>query len=209
MSQSELARQSGKSQSSINVIIAGRVKNPGGVENIAKPLGVSVNWLLGIDIEKPANNIKVVQAVKMGRPVNKATISRDFIPIKAIAAGDLMSGKALPTKDIGRIPWPPTFMGMEDVYSVFISGDSMSPAFNNKDIALISPYLPYGKGDIVVFVEKHSDHLNEKMSIKQFGGTEGGMTTFTQLNPNILIRIPTNKILYIHKILSHREIIGL
>lgn len=211
MSQSELARQSGKHQSTINVIIKGKSKSPGNLAEIATALGVTVDWLVGVDtsVQKKVTFVPAVRKPTLNtvNPMPNGVVGS--IPIKAVAAGDLAEGKNLPSKNIGQIAWPPSFVGMEDVYSVFVSGDSMAPAFNNKDIALISPYLPYGKGDIVIFVEKYSETASEKMSIKTFDFEKAGQVVFSQLNPPMQITIATKNIQYIHKVLSHREIVGI
>lgn len=206
ISQAELSRRCGISQSGMNFIITGKIKKPTGLDVIADALHVSVDWLMGRSEQPPSQIIRIHDSEKkpMGRP--KASIKSSFIPIKATAAGDLKAGKKMPSKNIGKIQWPPQFQSMEGVYAVYVSGNSMAPAFNNKDLALISPHLPYGKGDIVVFVENQSEFVGKEMSIKTYIGEEGDKTVFQQLYPLNRIEIPTTNIQYIHKVLSHREI---
>lgn len=208
ISQAELARQVGKSQATINAIIIGRIKKPGDLHLIAAPLNVSVDWLLGVDNKEPPKAIKVLKEVRAKQVNSLSTSSSYSIPIKATAAGDISKGSIVPGKNIGKIVWPPQLRSMEGLYAVYVSGDSMCPAFKNKDLALISPYLPYGEGDIVIFVEKQSEYIGKEMSIKTYIGQERDVTVFEQLNPRSRIEISTKKIQCIHKVLSHREIVS-
>ncbi|MCJ8322748.1 MAG: LexA family transcriptional regulator [Rhizobiales bacterium] len=208
ISQAELARRSGVSQSGLNFLINGKIKKPTGLGEIADALNVSVDWLMGRDETKPGKVIRVHDADKtpMGRPrTNHVSMS---IPIKSTAAAELTKNNKLANAYIGKINWPPSMNGLEGLYAIYVNNNTMAPAFNVKDMALVSPHLPYGEGDIVVVREKNNPDSVEEMTVRAYAGQRDGDTIFKQLNPPLEVKIPTKNIFQIHKVLSQREIIG-
>ncbi|PCI86658.1 MAG: hypothetical protein COB24_08995 [Hyphomicrobiales bacterium] len=141
--------------------------------------------------------------------------SRLRIPIRGYAQGDYISTGNAVKKPIGFIDLAPSFSNIVDLYAVYITGNSMSPAHNHGDTRLVSPHTPYKIGDTVVIVKKASSDEPETSYIKIFDKIEtmknGQMSlTFSDHDENQTVMICNQKNLeFVHKVLTYNELLGL
>ena len=73
------------------------------------------------------------------------------LPVFASAQGGDDGSVIIGNEPIDWITRPEPLLTVADAYAVYITGDSMAPAFDHGDTALVHPHLPVGRGDDVIF----------------------------------------------------------
>jgi phage repressor protein C with HTH and peptisase S24 domain len=139
--QKELAAAAGVSQQSIADIESGRVKRPRSLFEIAKALEVTPEQL---DPERFAK-----RTVEVDLP--QVYGERD-LPVYASAEGG--NGAMIVNFDpVNYTLRGAPLLGVKGAYAIYVSGDSMVPAYDPGDTALVNPNLPAAPGHDYVFFQ--------------------------------------------------------
>ena len=157
LTQKELAAKSGMSQQVINDIESGRTLKPRGLIELAAALETTVEEL-DPDRFMPKAPAGPQQGVLKQLPI---ALGAKDLPIFAAAEGG--GGAMLITfEPIDYMRRPAPLENVRDGYGVYIVGDSMVPAFEPGDIALINPHLPPTPGRDAILL-CHTDHQQEAL----------------------------------------------
>lgn len=151
LTQKELADLAGCSQQVIGDIESGRTKKPRNLLEIATALGKTVEDL---DPDRFMPRQPPLAQIPL-------TLGPKTLPIFAAAQGG--NGIMLVTMEpIDYVRRPHPLEHVSEGYGVYIVGDSMSPAYEPGDIALINPFLPPSPGRDAIFLNP-IDHVQEAM----------------------------------------------
>lgn len=88
---------------------------------------------------------------------------RDLPVFMAVEGGD--GDLTIETSPVDIVPRPWFLSDAKDSYGVIVTGESMWPAYESGDIALVNPNLPYMRGKVHIFTCE-SDNSHFKASIK-------------------------------------------
>lgn len=134
-SQEELARRTGSKQQTIVRIESGETKHSRALPRIID--------LLGIAQPRPAPSLRI------------ATDTKD-LPVYASAQGG-PGEMVVSYEPIDYVTRPEPLASVRDGYAMYVVGDSMSPAFEQGDLILVHPHVPYRPTDDVVIFRKSNE----------------------------------------------------
>src|SRR6185369_2185379 len=104
------------------------------------------------------------------------------LPVFGTAMGG--SGGALVVTD-RAVDWesrPDFLLRVEDAYGMIVSGDSMSPQFENGSTAIVNPHIPPRSGDTCIF-RRHKDDGETLVLIKKLRRFTDETWYVQQFNP--------------------------
>ncbi|NRA89294.1 MAG: S24 family peptidase, partial [Rhizobiales bacterium] len=159
---------------------------------------------------KPTSTTKTTNS----SPQNQSLVLEEKLPILGYAQGNIIDRGNVIKTPIGYIDKPHSLANYTDLYCVYITGDSMSPEHKNGDLRIATPHLPYNNGDTVIFVVKDPSTGEETSYIRTYlrtTTTESGLVLaiFSQHYPSVDINFNNKNIVFIHKVLSYNEVLGL
>lgn len=202
LSLSELSKQLGRNQTYIQQFIT-----KGSPKELHERDRAAISTILGI----PENSLRVDSPeITIPEPRTKGftpTIVdgkglvgvRDF-PIYAAAMGG--DGHSIITFDaIDWVKRPAILENVKDAYGVYIVGDSMDPAFEPGDMALIHPHLPPARDtDVVLF---HVPPVDEaECIIKRLVGFNDADWKLKQYNPSKIFTEDRASWPYCHRVVG-------
>jgi transcriptional regulator with XRE-family HTH domain len=121
------------------------------LQAIADTFGVSFEWLAGGKGDTPSLQPKLTMPPQQPIPGDEMVGARDF-PVYAAAMGG--EGHLIVTfEQIETVKRPSILDGVRGAYALLISGESMRPAFNHGDMALVHPGLPTARDKIHIFYD--------------------------------------------------------
>lgn len=162
ITQKELAQMAGCSQQVIADIESGRTLKPRNLTEIATALGVPVEQLDPDRFKQraPMGSAAPSQGALLQKQIPLSLGHKD-LPIFAAAEGG--NGAMIVTfEPIDYMRRPTPLEHIRDGYGVYIVGESMAPAYEPGDIALINPLLPPSPGRDAIFLNP-SDHSHEAL----------------------------------------------
>lgn len=151
LTQEELHLKSGVSQQVISDVEQGRTKKPRELHSLAAALGVSVHHLDPERFGPPPSETN-------GAAPAPVSGGKD-LPVYSAAEGG--NGVMIVTfEPIDFTRRPPPLESVRDSYAIYIVGDSMAPAYEPGDTALVNPHLPPSPGrDAIFYTEQAGDQL--------------------------------------------------
>lgn len=139
----------------IRNIMAGKSKSPR-AENllgIATALGTSTSWLLTgegpeeVSADSSNNPVKGFQPTIVA---GKELVGDKNFPVYAAARGGSEGHQIITFEAIDYVKRPTLLENVRDAYGVYVVGESMIPAFEPGDMALVHPHLPPARDKNVV-----------------------------------------------------------
>lgn len=122
------------------------------VEKIAKVLGTTASWLLHEEGPEEPTSDEAGPQTKGFSPVivpGRDLVGDKNLPVYAAAMGG--DGHQIVTFEaIDYVKRPTILENVKNAYGVYIVGESMSPAFEPGDMALVNPHLPPARNKNVV-----------------------------------------------------------
>jgi len=175
-----LSLAAGLGMTAVRDILDGRVASPRGhtIEALAPLLGVTVGWLMSGE---------VAAEVQSAAP---AATPRDF-PVYGAAQGGpsgAMSMDATPIQHIAR-PDPLMTVKAGSGYGIYVVGESMSPAYEQGDIALVHRGLPPRRQSDVILIRREPDGTPHAL-IKHLVGWTDETWRVRQYNPPSEYELP-------------------
>lgn len=149
---------------------------------LAQLYGIDTAWLLGEVDSASARNESAAGQVKTEsyRPPPELLGVRDLKVFAAVEAGP--GTMVVSTEPIELVPRPWYLREVKDGFAVLIVGDSMEPAYEPGDIAIVNPRLPPMRGKDVILVS--GEHTGEfTASIKRLIGWTAAHWQLRQFNP--------------------------
>lgn len=155
-----------KGEALVQNVISGKSKSPRAenLEGIARVLGTTTQWLLSGDGDEsglrqdPSDGRGFTPTIIPGREL---VGEKDF-PVYAAAKGG--DGHAIITFEaIDWVKRPSVLENVKNAYGIYIVGDSMIPAFEQGDTALVHPHLPPARNRNAVFY--HTPPVDEAEAI--------------------------------------------
>ena len=147
------------------------------LQALAKVLGVSVAYLASGQTEAPA------EASDAG--------VRDF-PVYGAAQGGPSGAMAMSSDPIQRISRPDPLLTVGSGYGVFVVGESMIPAYEQGDIALVHPKLPARRGADVILMRREPDGTPHVLIKHLIGWTDTDWRV-RQYNPPLEYDLPKSE----------------
>ncbi len=103
---------------------------------------------------------------------------------------------------------PPALEHAKDIYAIYVSGDSMTPAHNPGDLRFVHPHKACRPGDTVIVKTRAHAGDPEQSYIKRLTKRMPGKILLEQLNPPANLEIPTDFIVHMHRVLTTNELFG-
>jgi phage repressor protein C with HTH and peptisase S24 domain len=132
------------------------------------------------------------------------------VEIVAQAAGSTL-GKGAPLlfdqPSIGWLPMLPGLRGLEGIYGLEVTGDSMVPMFKPGKPVYVSPHSPVRKDDPIIVIEHKSSNGNAVGFIKIMVADRRDRVITRQLNPPLEISFMKAPGLSIHRVLELDDLI--
>lgn len=122
--------------------------NSNTISRLAPVLQTTAAWLMG-EAEDPASIARSDSFPPHIIPGSNLVGGRDF-PVYAAARGGDEGHQIVTFEPIDYVRRPDFLEKVKDAYGVYIMGDSMEPAFEQGDMALVHPHLPPARGKNVV-----------------------------------------------------------
>lgn len=168
-SQDELAKRSGTSQQNIGRIESGKVQHSRYIEPILKVLGSDINRA-------------VQQTAEAGDIIPQGLLVGDKgMPLYAQAEGG--DGAIIINFDpVDYLKWPAPLINIREGFGVLVTEESMFPAFEPGDIALVNPRLPPRRGKNCVLLGPETS-TKVRALIKRYQSQADGAWRVSQWNP--------------------------
>jgi phage repressor protein C with HTH and peptisase S24 domain len=127
------------------------------LESLGRLLGVSAAYL--------------ATGETAAEPQQQTALLRDF-PVYGAAQGGPSGAMAMSSDPIQHIARPDPLVTVKSSYGVFVVGESMSPAYEQGDIALVHRGLPAKRGSDVILVRREADGTPHALIKHLVGWTE-------------------------------------
>jgi phage repressor protein C with HTH and peptisase S24 domain len=168
-------------------IVDGRISSPryATLQALAQILGVGVEQL--VDGEAPASGPPPPSTPSSPPPSSRDSVFRD-LPVYGSAEGgqaDGATGGAMvmssdPIQFLGR---PDPLQTVRAGYGVYIVGESMIPAYEQGDVALVHPSLPPRRNSDVILTRQDPDGVHHALVKRLIGWTDANWHV-RQYNPH-------------------------
>jgi phage repressor protein C with HTH and peptisase S24 domain len=104
------------------------------------------------------------------------------------------------TEPIDAIDTPSWLSSVPDAYAVFVTGTSMAPRFNPREVVYVHPHRPYREGDCVV-VQLAANGRTHAI-VKQFVEITDTHVVLRQHNPDRILKHTLDEVSAIHTIVG-------
>lgn len=223
LAQHELAERMGTTQATVTRLETGvRQINLKWLARLAAALGRSETELLRAPADRPENNkarlamsqiamseVPPLQSLPNAQVASEATaqtMTRRRIDILGWSAGGkdgrfIMNGQAS-----GQIFCPPGVETALNPYALIIDGMSMAPRYEDGEMVIANPDVPYRKGDYVVVQLSTNEPLVHDCYVKRFVSFSSKELILEQLSPprggDAMMRFPADRVRAIHKLVG-------
>lgn len=168
-------------------------------EVYAKKFGVTPLYLMGKDniappIEPPSDspNARVLSKIE--------DKGRKTIPVFGRAVGGVDGEFDMNGSELFSVLAPPSIAGYKGAYAIQVSGDSMSPRYEDGEICFIDPKRRVKRGDYVVVQIKLEDEGPLLAYVKRFVRHNAVEIVLEQFNPAKELRFPSSAVESVHYI---------
>lgn len=191
-------------------IMTGKSKSPRAenLEGIARVLGTTTRWLLSGEGDEEVSRLDPGQA---GGFTPTIIPGRDLVgdknfPVFAAARGGAEGHQIVTFEPIDYVKRPQFLENVKDAYALYIMGDSMVPAFEQGDMALVHPHLPPARDKNVVLyhVPPFTDAEAEAM-VKRLVGFDDRDWNLRQYQPAKDFTVTRSDWRYCHRIVGKYE----
>ena len=172
----------------------------------------------GAPIYKKSGRDKVLQALnKVRATAPQAPQRARALPVYGTAAGSLSGSMQLEEGwQLDHVNCPPALRNNEKAYALVVTGNSMSPKYENGDLVFVDPTARIDVGDTIIIQTKNfNPHVDEPTQayIKTYRGVVDNKLFAEQFNPpaklDFVMRSDkdgTEVVYAYHKVLTMREL---
>lgn len=178
------------------------------MENLAKLAdlaGVSLDWLAygkGVRLLSDISNVPEPANAKVLGQVLRSPVK---IPQYGTAVGGEDGEFVLNGNELDSIFAPPTLSGVQGAYSVMVSGDSMSPRYDDGDTVFVHPRKRVKKGDYVI-AQIHTVESDPPLAyVKKLVKWTENELVLEQFNPPKNLNFDGSKVASVHYVLRPGE----
>jgi phage repressor protein C with HTH and peptisase S24 domain len=208
--------RAGLNETAVKAIIQGKSESPRGktISAIAAVLDIPVSQLL-TDVNQsttaglPPPNTRI--ASNQLQLPNFAALPRD-IPIMGRALGGPEGAFALNMQE-GPLDWarrPSGLTGINNLFALYVEGDSMSPWREPGDLIYVSQTRPPQIGSHVVVVLKDVEPGSPPMAyVKKLVRRTAARLELRQYNPDGMIYLDTDRVHEILRVIEFSEVLGI
>lgn len=198
------------------------------IEKLAPVLRTTPQWLLSgegpedggdhVDVEDHApephttriemlpGNIEIADV----QPPRIQEFTRD-LPVLGTAAGSIVrqvEGFQLERDVVDYVRRPPALIGNSGAYAFYVTGISMVPLHNDRDLRFADPRQRPMIGDSVVLMTRHYEQDPGQSYIKILRKRTPSSIVLEQLNPHAIMEVPLKYIVSMHKVLTLNDLFG-
>lgn len=124
------------------------------------------------------------------RPPPQFLGARDLPVFAAVEGG--VGDLEVSTEPVELVPRPWYLGEVKDGFAVIVTGESMVPAYNPGDMAIVNPRLPYMRDKIHIFTTETSN-THYRATIKHLVGVTDKAWKVEQFNPRKTFELPRNE----------------
>ncbi len=194
LSQAKFGESIGVTAQAVNQWVNGKAKpNLENLVDIATKYETDLNWLMrpDIDIESGAQKSPETSSTPIQNHVyvEPAFTARDLPVYAAVEGGDGDLVVSIEPIDVVQRPW---YLGeVRDGYAVIVTGESMVPAYEPGDMAIVNPRLSYMRGKVHIFTAE-SENTHFRATIKKLVAVTDTHWKVEQYNPPATLMLPRN-----------------
>ncbi|WP_159437987.1 XRE family transcriptional regulator [Pseudovibrio ascidiaceicola] len=173
------------------------------IERYARFFGVAATWLMFGKNETPA------EVEPASNPIRKRQVAKLLSPFTVPVYGSISGGDEdyleATSEALDHIAAPNSLMDVEGAFALYMPGTAMEPRYHEGETLFVNPKKLPRPGEYAAIM--HSDQTPTGSPIWQVGRYErvdAGNRVFSRYNGQEL-RIPTDKIRAIHKIVATGE----
>lgn len=165
--------------------------------DVAKALGVSIDFL-----ETGANGVthSNISPYSNAQIIGKLDAEEEKIPVYGQVVGGVWGEFELNGNVLYEVMSPPGLSKAKGAYAVRIAGDSMSPRYEDGEVAYVDPTARVRKGDYVVAEIVREEHGPRLAFVKRFVSHNSKELVLEQLNPAETLRFPHETVRTVHYI---------
>lgn len=207
LTQQQLADAAGTSQPQIRRLEAGdRKLTKEWAERLARHLNTTPEILLFGDPEKIAtvNDIGFAPSATSISDLPNAEIRGKVeglgrkIPVYGQAVGGVDGEFLMNGTILYEVMAPPVISHVNNAYAVAVSGESMSPRYEDGEICFIDPERRVRKGDYVIAQIRYEEHGAPLAYVKKFVKHNSIELVLEQFNPKKELRFPASSVVSVH-----------
>lgn len=207
LSQPQLAALSGTSQQNVARIENGDVQHSRYQQAIVDALtaaAAKAEIEIPTSSELPPSDIHVVDLI----PPARQNLRVD-VPVKGIAVGGEDADFYSNGETIDYVRRPPGLANAKGVYAIYVTGSSMSPRFEEGELAFVSSTRPPSIGDYVVLEMVPGPHDRAgKGFIKRLKARGPSTIICEQFNPPGEMEFDRRQVLSLHRVIPNNELYG-
>jgi phage repressor protein C with HTH and peptisase S24 domain len=147
------------------------------IPEIASILGVSPDWILLEESQSPPANATPIDLPPRGDGAQ--------VPVYGHAVGGIQGEFELNGNLLFTIDAPPGYSIIKGCYAVQVSGDSMSPRYEDGEIVMVDPSQRVRKGDYVVAQIHQNENDPPLAFVKRFVKHNAVELVLESLNPPV------------------------
>lgn len=169
----------------------------------AKKFGVDALWLMGTELRSD-NVSAATPTFPEVFDLPNATIGDKItgvgrkIPVYGQAVGGVDGEFLMNGNILYEVMAPPVLSHISGAYAVSISGESMSPRYEDGEIAFVDPRRRVKKGDYVIAQIRVEEHGPPHAYVKKFVRHNSIELVLEQFNPPKELRFPGNAVASVH-----------
>ena len=120
------------------------------------------------------------------------------IPVFGQAVGGIDGEFLMNGTILYEVMAPPVISHISDAYAVAVSGESMSPRYEDGEICFVDPRRRVKKGDYVIAQIGHEEHGAPLAYVKKFVRHNSIELVLEQFNPPKELRFPASNVVSVH-----------
>lgn len=178
-------------------------------ELLAPPLRTSPQQLLFETVEEePLTKYTEIVRKNVTQDLPNASISDKIeaearlIPLYGQAVGGVDGEFVMNEKPLDYVPAHPSVANAKDAYAVTVSGDSMSPRYEDGETCYVDPRVRVTRGDYVVVQIQFEDSAVPLAYVKRFIKRNDQELVLEQINPQKELRFEGRFVVSVHYIRS-------
>jgi len=224
LSDRDWAKKAGVSRAAIYNLKIGKVPRSDNLERILDAVGVTLAQFEAakggriVEQREPARDVQLREPPVPFRP---RELPRD-VPVYGTAQGHDLSRNgdhpitvATTTYEPGDVVdylrRPPVLVGRDDVYGLYIVGDSMSPRYEQGEPIYVDPRRPASLGDyVIVQLMRHDEEGSEFVTavIKRLIRRTANYIELEQFQPAGIFRLDIREVGAVHRVMTPSDLMA-
>lgn len=174
-------------------------------EHYARRFDVSPVWLMTGKNGEPPKNIEIL-SISSTSPTPNATIGAKVvglgrkIPVFGQAVGGVDGEFIMNGNILFEVMAPPIISHISNAYAVSVSGDSMSPRYEDGEVCYVDPTRRVKAGDYVIAQIRREEDGPILAFVKKFKRHNSSGLILSQFNPERELHFPHNEVVSVHYI---------